>query len=691
MIHNFSSLGYGFVLLVSCVESFALVGDLFPGAALVVLMGFLSAQGYFDPWSLLFFASAGALFGDLISYWFASSGRRFLSKENKILKPDRLEEGERFFQKHGSKSVFLGRFIGSIRPIAPFIAGLEGQDKRTFLLWNITSAILWSIVHVGLGFLSGVVTKEIGVWSTRTSLPLFSIFIWLAIILYIVKKSKPLFHFFHSILISVKKALVKNPDVQASIRNHPLVFRLLKRRLERSAFSGLSLTLLTASFIYVIFLFFGVVQHAIETDQVGATDIRLANFFFELRDPKLVSFFLWVTLLGKWQMVTSIAAVVSVFCIVRRRWMYVPALWLTLLGAALMNVWGKVLFERPRPSVAYYIERSFSFPSGHATIAVALFGFLAYILLRETKRWRHKVPIFFGAALAILLIGLSRLYLGVHFFSDVWGGYLLGALWLIIGMGVSEWLIRRKVAILSVSFPLKIRAIPVVLLVLEVFFYVAMGVRYAPPLADARVIRKEVVVVDDVLGAFAGGGLPRYSEMLRGGHQAPLSFIILARDMNDFVDAMGLAGWYLADAPNLETTKRLAKAAVLDESYPTAPMTPSFWNAETHDLGFQKPTDSGSVRSRHHARFWDAGILTRDGYRVYVGTASLDIGIKWGVTHEISPDIDTEREYILKDLEGTGRVSTYEKTQFVNPVIGKNFGGDPFFTDGELYMISLRS
>ena len=65
----------------------------------------------------------------------------------------------------------------------------------------------------------------------------------------------------------------------------------------------------------------------------------------------------------------------------------------------------------------------------------------------------------------------------------------------------------------------------------------------------------------------------------------------------------------------------------------------------------------------------------------------MDKKIKWGLTHQINPDIDTEREFILNDLKESGVMENYKKAQFVDPILGTNFAGDLFFTDGEGYVV----
>ena len=171
---------------------------------------------------------------------------------------------------------------------------------------------------------------------------------------------------------------------------------------------------------------------------INFLDSATANWINVIRDNGLIQFFTWVTLLGKTEIVFSTAIIMTAILWLRNKRAYLIPFWVTLGGAAVMDFLGKIVFHRARPPMAVYLEDSFSFPSGHATLAVALYGFLAYVLIRELKSRGSKVSVFFASLIVILLIGLSRIYLGVHYLSDVWGGYLLGFLWLLAGIALIE-------------------------------------------------------------------------------------------------------------------------------------------------------------------------------------------------------------------------------------------------------------
>ena len=139
---------------------------------------------------------------------------------------------------------------------------------------------------------------------------------------------------------------------------------------------------------------------------------------------------LWITSLGNWKFVVATALLVAgLFWLYKKPHLILP-FWATLAGTEITVEILKILIRRPRPIGAEFLERSFSFPSGHAAIAVALYGFIAFALARRKKNHTIKGVILMAAFLIMLLVGLSRIYLGVHYPTDVAAGYLIGLGWL---------------------------------------------------------------------------------------------------------------------------------------------------------------------------------------------------------------------------------------------------------------------
>ncbi|MEI7750052.1 MAG: LssY C-terminal domain-containing protein [Candidatus Moraniibacteriota bacterium] len=689
-VSHLGNFGYLIAFVIAFAESLPFIGLMFPGTMIIVLFGFFSSQGFLHFKLLVWVVAVGAILGDIIGYRSGIHGKNLFREGNRFLRPSYLEKGKKFFRAHGEKSIFLGRFVGPLRPIIPFVAGLSHMEWWRFLVWDIVVALLWSWSHLALGYFFGGATAVIETWFTRASVFFVLLVATLVILWYVVKRLRPVLRIFRSVIRSMWVAIGENPDIRRFLGKHPKSVAFISRRFDRKRFFGLPFTMLSLAAAYLVFLLSGVVEGVITAEPIVFVDARVANLMFAFRDTGFIRAFLWITLLARQDTVIVLSiAFVATLVLWNKRAYIVPFL-VTLAGSQLFASLGKRIIHRPRPSIAYYIEPSFSFPSGHAALSVALYGFIAYVLLRCTKRKRYRTLILFSALAVIFAVGLSRLYLGVHFLSDVWGGYLLGALWLIIGVSLVESGHRKRNVTPSVhAWSLRhVRSATAALIIIPAAWYAYQGVRYEPTrVVVDRTVQTEVS--DDVVGAFGRLGLPHYSETFSGTHQEPMSFIIVAKDDDTFVAALEASGWKLSDPVTVANMVTLAEASVTKASYPRAPMTPSFWNTHVHDFGFQKQTVEGNVRARHHARFWKTSIRTEDGSTVYVGTASLDVGIKWLVTHRIAPDIDTERETLFGDLSSAGQVASEKKIRFVDPVLGQNFSGDPFFTDGEAYVLTF--
>ncbi len=696
-IEHFHVIGYWIALFAALFETTIGVGLILPGSTIILFMGALAAKGYFDLGDLIWFAVIGAIIGDNINYFIGKKyGLKIFKNGFWFIKPTHFKKGEEFFEKHGSKSVFIGRFIPSIKEVIPLIAGTFGMKRLPFMIWNIFGAIGWSLVWVLSGYFFAQSLDAVKMWLTRTGF-LLTVFLVVFIIFYVlkiilVKKGKEFFTFLYSIWKSIKQAIIENMEVKKFTLRHQKFFIFLQKRLDKNNFYGLPLTLLSLALIYVLGLLGGIIEDIINSDIIVFADVRAANLLAVFRNAELTTFFFWITLLGKSKIILLFTiAAISVLWLWKKRSYIIPLL-ISVIGSAVFTFIGKIVFHRARPDVAIYYENSFSFPSGHATIAVAFYGFLAYILIRNSKKWKYKINIFFAGFITILLIGFSRLYLGVHYVSDVWGGYLAGAIWLIIAISISEYLLSKKIENEIVRSNIKKQIITAGIIIVSIGLYIIFAFQYQiPVLAQPQKINK--IVVNNTMAIFNSDQL-KYTETLLGHRQEPLSFIIIAKNDQRLVDLFKDAGWTLADDVNIFSVYKIAKASLLKESYPQAPMTPDFWNSETHNFGFEKETAADNVRTRHHVRFWKTNYAADNGENIYVGAASFDSGIKWGVTwgvtHKINPNIDAEREFLFKDLQKTGKLLNIEKMQFVKPKLGSNFAGDLFFTDGKLYLLFAK-
>ena len=179
---------------------------------------------------------------------------------------------------------------------------------------------------------------------------------------------------------------------------------------------------------------------------MSGIDADVLHALYALRDPSAVKTFIWITELGGTVLIGGIAFALGLYFLLRKQFYSLTGLVVSIAGTAAVVFLLKEIIARARPDVFYqaYLEDGFSFPSGHAAMSLALYGFLAYLAWKNLPR-KQGAGVVVLAMVLIGLIGLSRLYLGLHFLSDVLGGYAIAALFLGLGIWVSERLSRHSI------------------------------------------------------------------------------------------------------------------------------------------------------------------------------------------------------------------------------------------------------
>ena len=689
--------GYWFILLIAFLESLVIIGVFLPGTTAIAFMGFFASKGFFNVEMLILFSTVGSMLGDFVSYYLGKKGKILF--KSKFDKSELFVKGEKFIEKHGGKSIFLGRFIAGVKPVMPFAAGVLKMKMKRFVTWEIITCASWSAAYILLGFFCGRAINFIEAWSARIGVIVVVALIF-AIIVYLsrrflIKKGKAMFSLLKSAAISVKETLLENSFVTKHIKG----VHVITERFSVKKFRGLPLTLLAVAFMCAGLLFFGITKGIVKSQAIVDLDMNIKNLLYFYRDPYLVKGFIWVTTMGEWEVVVGGSAVLLAIFLLWKKKEYILPFLIILVGSNLFQYIGKLIVERARPgSVAAISEAGFSFPSGHSTTEVAFYGFLTYFLIKSLDNWQNKINFFFIGIIAILAIGFSRMYLGVHFFSDVIGGFLVGLMWLIIGTTIREFLHKREKPNAAKSQNaqqnnLKIKLITGILVTTQTVFFFLFGFTIHPlsKNINEQTHQENLTVTKNVDDLFtAGSSLSKFTEGAAGAKAEPLSFIIITKNEESLLSAFNKIGWYKADKPDIGAMYELAKATILNESYKEAPVGASFWQHEVQDFAFEKETDANTVKKRHYIKIWNTHVETENKGYIYVGTAGFDEGFRWDFSHKIKPDIDAEREFVFNELQKSNDISTYEKNPFVEPMTGKNFWGDSFRTDGQIYIIYLK-
>lgn len=220
----------------------------------------------------------------------------------------------------------------------------------------------------------------------------------------------------------------------------PRLYGVLAARLEPRRFSGLPLSLMVVAAVYAAALFGGLVEELREARDVVRFDAAVSALFDDLRAGILGRAMLWLTDLGGTATLTAVVLVATGLLWVQSRWPVLLPLWVVIVGSQATTWIGKFAIARDRPEfLTAATAISPSFPSAHASGSMAVYGFLAYVIAREAHGPARRWDVAYWAAVLILLIGLSRVVLSVHYASDVAAGFLVGGFWLLVGFSLAEW------------------------------------------------------------------------------------------------------------------------------------------------------------------------------------------------------------------------------------------------------------
>jgi len=234
--------------------------------------------------------------------------------------------------------------------------------------------------------------------------------------------------------------LLQQPLILHFMERHPVLAGFLAARFRRQQFFGLTLTTLVVIAGYVLALYAGLVEDVVEADAIVAFDHYVSAHMSVLRSSPVIEGFIVITSLGAAAITCLIAVLTSIVCAVLRKPYIIVGLLISTIGSTLFSFLNKIMFARERPSAILLTEQSYSFPSGHATISLALYGFIAYIAIRLATNFARQVRLFSLGVIICVLVGLSRIVLNEHYLSDVLGGFLVGSLWLVVAISVTEWL-----------------------------------------------------------------------------------------------------------------------------------------------------------------------------------------------------------------------------------------------------------
>jgi undecaprenyl-diphosphatase len=226
--------------------------------------------------------------------------------------------------------------------------------------------------------------------------------------------------------------LASHPRVTALRTRFAPQIAFLQARLSPAGFLGLDLTIGAIILSGASWIFGKVAEDVVTGDPLTVLDKEFSVWLHLHATQTLTEAMKFISLLASWPVVTGICLFLASYFAWKRSLYPLVVLMLTIPVGMLMNGMLKIAFHRSRPvwDDPILIIGSFGFPSGHAMAATLLYGFLAVFVVRKVQVWRWRVLAVLSAALLAALIGFSRLYLGVHYLSDVLAGMAAGSAWL---------------------------------------------------------------------------------------------------------------------------------------------------------------------------------------------------------------------------------------------------------------------
>jgi membrane protein DedA with SNARE-associated domain/membrane-associated phospholipid phosphatase len=406
----------------------AFVGLLVPGETVMLLGGAVAGQGAIDVYLLIAIAWFSAWAGDTTSFFVGRRlGREFLLRHGPRfgMSGERFEQVEDYFSRHGGKTIFLGRFISLVRAFAPFIAGSSGMRYRAFVPYSILGCGLFVTAHILIGYFFSRSIDTAAKYAGKGALLLGTLIVVVVGTIFLVR------HFRGE---ENRRAAVRWMEGRAAMRWLVVLgrrfrpqFQFLWNRVTPGGTFGLEFTSLMA--ILAVALFVLIAYTVVIGRDPGPTpgDMTAMDVANALSTAWLTDFVKVFTHLGSAAVTWPLAALCAVGLAARRRWaelgVLVAGMLIVILGVNEI----KALVDRPRPAGALVDTRGSSFPSGHAAYSTLYVWLAVTIVLRLRTGMACGAAVIAAGIALTALVGLSRVYLGVHYLSDVSAGWALGA------------------------------------------------------------------------------------------------------------------------------------------------------------------------------------------------------------------------------------------------------------------------
>lgn len=322
------------------------------------------------------------------------------------------------------------------------LAGMTEMPFSTFTLFNAAGGLTWAVAMGGLGYFFGNNLPYLESILRRLGAGMF---IAICMIAFAVWLSRQL----SSHEVEIRSWLGR---LKQSLGLHRFQAWLVSkyqsnRVLALSLGGGLLLAIFSG------WIFGALAEDILSRDSMTLYDAGVSRWLLSLTTEDSSQFFYLITLLGSTWFISIAGLLMSSWLAWRKQWLQLGMLILSVGGGALLNLLLKNIFLRPRPDFpnVFYHESGYSFPSGHAMLSILFYGMVAYLIAIQGFSWKTQIRLGVTAFTLSLLIGFSRIFLGVHYLADVFGGWSAGIVWLVVCVATLKLVQLSQIKILNNS------------------------------------------------------------------------------------------------------------------------------------------------------------------------------------------------------------------------------------------------
>jgi membrane protein DedA with SNARE-associated domain/membrane-associated phospholipid phosphatase len=408
------------------VETGAFVGLVAPGETVVILGGAIAGQGTTSVFLTIGIVWAAAWAGDSVSFLIGRRlGKDFVLRHGHRVRitPERFRQVEGYFRRHGGKTILIGRFIGLVRALAPFVAGSSGMRYGQFVPFSVLGTGLWSAAFTLIGYFAAQSIEQAADVAGRGTF-LFAVFVVAILGIVSVIRFLRVPENRERVVATMEGNALLRPLVAAGRAVSPQA-RFVWGRVTPGGL-GLEFTALVATLsvaLYVLIAYTVIVSG--DPGPTGA-DRTAIDVVGELRVEWLTDLNRFITDLGSAPVVLTIAGLVAIALGVAGRW---SELCVLVAAMAIIVVATDVMKEevaRPRPTGGLVDFGKLAFPSAHASYSTLYLWLAVTVVVRLRAGLTYATAIVLAGIALTAAIGLTRVYLGVHYLSDVSAGWALG-------------------------------------------------------------------------------------------------------------------------------------------------------------------------------------------------------------------------------------------------------------------------